>query len=283
MNLDEELRAALSLEADMQNATRPDVDGLITGGRARRRRRNVLWAGGAALAAVLIGGGAYAVTQIDRDDAGKSPIVDEPTSDASAAAVPAALPEDAGDEHLEPGTYRILVGSDASGGEIEADLTLEGPSWSGGNFPTVQEGVTYGGLGVYRPDALAAGSGCDHDVANELVREHPQALAQQLAELPGATVVQPVTSTQKLGYGAQHLRLRIADDCSAYGGYRVAETPRGSRGISYSTVPTTVVMDFWVLNLDGVPVVIDTWYQSGASTDLVDRVTRASDSISFVG
>jgi hypothetical protein len=42
-------------------------------------------------------------------------------------------------------------------------------------------------------------------------------------------------------------------------------------------------MDFWVLNLDGVPVVIDTWYQSGASTDLVDRITRASDSISFVG
>ena len=79
------------------------------------------------------------------------------------------------------------------------------------------------------------------------------------------------------------MRLRIADDCPADGGYRVAETPRGSRGISYSSVPTTVVMDFWVLNLDGVRVVVDTWYQDGASSGLVDRITRASDSISFVG
>jgi hypothetical protein len=44
-----------------------------------------------------------------------------------------------------------------------------------------------------------------------------------------------------------------------------------------------VVMDFWVLNLDGVPVVVDTWYQNGASTALVEQITRASDSISFVG
>lgn len=279
MNLDEQLRAALSLEADMQNATRPDIDGLITGGRARRRRRNLLWAGGAALAVVLIGGSAYAVTQLDLSDAGSSPIVDEPTSEAT----PSELPGDAGEDQLEPGTYRVLVGAEATGdGEIEADLTLEGSGWKAGNFPTVQEGVTYGGVGVYRPDALAVGSGCNHDVANELVRETPEALAQQLAELPGSTVVQPVAPTQLLGYDAQHVRLEINDDCPPDGGYRVAETPRGSHGISFSDVPRTVVMDFWVLDVDGVPVVVDTWYQNGASTDLVDRITQASNSIRFV-
>jgi hypothetical protein len=279
MNLDEQLRAALSLEADMQNATRPDIDGLITGGRARRRRRNLLWAGGAALAVVLIGGGAYAVTQLDLSDAGSSPIVDEPTSEAT----PSELPADAGEDQLEPGTYRVLVGADATGeGEIEADLTLEGSGWKAGNFPTVQEGVTYGGIAVYRPDALAVESGCNHDVSNDLVGETPQALAEQLAELPGSTVVQPVGPTQKLGYDAQHVRLRIADDCPDGGGYRVAETPRGSRGISFSSVPTTVVMDFWVLDVDGVPVVVDTWHQNGASTDLVDRIAQAGDSLSFV-
>ena len=183
MNLDEQLRAALSLEADMQNATRPDIDGLITGGRARRRRRNVLWASGAALAVVLIGGGAYAVTQLDLSDAGSSPIVGEPTSEAN----PAALPGDAGEDQLEPGTYRVLVGADATGdGEIEADLTLEGSGWKAGNFPTVQEGVTYGGIAVYRPDALAVESGCNHDVSNDRVGETPQALAEQLAGSRGA-------------------------------------------------------------------------------------------------
>lgn len=278
MNLDEQLRAALSLEADMQNATRPDIDGLITGGRARRRRRNVLWASGAALAVVLIGGGAYAVTQLDLSDEGTSQIVDGPTSEAT----PSDLPGDSGSDYLEPGTYRVVVGADATGGRIEADLTLEGSTWGGGNFPTVQEGEIYGGVGVYRPDALAVESGCNHDVSNDLVGATPQALAEQLAELPGSTVVQPVGPTQKLGYDAQHVRLRIADDCPDGGGYRVAETPRGSRGISFSSVPTTVVMDFWVLDVDGVPVVVDTWHQDGASTDLVARIAQAGDSISFV-
>ena len=40
MTLDEQLRAALSQEADMQTVPRPDVDELISGGRVRRRRRN---------------------------------------------------------------------------------------------------------------------------------------------------------------------------------------------------------------------------------------------------
>ena len=150
------------------------------------------------------------------------------------------------------------------------------PDRAGGAGPTAGSGST-------RPDALALGSGCDHDTANADLPVRPKALAEQLAQLPGSTVVQPVTNTQKLGDGAQHVRLRIADDCPADGGYRVAETPRGSRGISYSNVPTTVVMDVWVLNLDGVPVVVDTWYQDGASTALVEQITQASDSISFVG
>ena len=279
MNLDEQLRAALSLEADMQNATRPDIDGLITGGRARRRRRNVLWAGGAALAVVLIGGGAYAVTQLDLSDAGSSPIVDEPTSEAT----PSDLPGDAGSDYLEPGTTGSWSAPTRPAAEIEADLTLEGSAWSAGNFPTVAGGRDLRrGRRSTGPTRSLWGPAATTTSPTTCVGETPQALAEQLAELPGSTVVQPVGPTQKLGYDAQHVRLRIADDCPDGGGYRVAETPRGSRGISFSSVPTTVVMDFWVLDVDGVPVVVDTWHQDGASTDLVDRIAQAGDSISFV-
>ena len=41
-------------------------------------------------------------------------------------------------------------------------------------------------------------------------------------------------------------------------------------------------MDFWVLDLDGVPVVVDAWHQSDASADLVDQVAQARESITFV-
>ena len=41
-------------------------------------------------------------------------------------------------------------------------------------------------------------------------------------------------------------------------------------------------MDFLVLDLDGVPVVVDAWHQSDASADLLDQVAQARESIAFV-
>lgn len=274
MNLDDQLRAALSQEADMQQATRPDVDRLISGGRGRRRRRNLGRAAGAALALVLIGGGAYAVLQIDRGD--ENSIVDTPKS-------PPELPEDAGSSTLEPGTYRILVGSGADGAAIEADLTFAGPAWKAGNFPMLNEGLN-GGFGVYRPDALAGGSGCTGDDSVIEPATTPESLAQQLAALPGSTVVQPVSSTEMLGRDALHLRVRIPQDCPMNEGYRVAETPRGSRGISYAyaSPQPDVVVDFWVMEEAGVPVVLDSWHEAGASKVLLDEVAEATYATRFV-
>ncbi len=54
MNLDEQLRAALDREAEMQKGPAPDVDRLINGGKVRRRRRNVVRFGVAAALAVVL-------------------------------------------------------------------------------------------------------------------------------------------------------------------------------------------------------------------------------------
>src|SRR5690606_23251966 len=59
MNLDEQLRAALDLEAEMCAAPPPDLEGRIAGGRTRRRRRNAALFGGGVLAVVLAGGAVY--------------------------------------------------------------------------------------------------------------------------------------------------------------------------------------------------------------------------------
>ena len=107
--------------------------------------------------------------------------------------------------------------------------------------------------------------------------------AVELARLPRSTVVQSPTPVQMFGHDATQLRLRILNDCAIGDLYRVAETPRGTRGISYGdVVPMTVVIDFWVIDLDGVPVVVDMWHQEGASERLVDRIAAARDSITFV-
>ena len=79
--------------------------------------------------------------------------------------------------------------------------------------------------------------------------------------------------------------MRIPQTCPAPQYYRVAETPRGGRGITYdrrdATMPP-VIMDFWVMELEGKPLVVDTWHQQGASADLVRRIAQTRDSITFV-
>ena len=282
MNLGDALRDTFSQEADMQTSTPPDVDALIHGGRVRRRRRNMTRIGLTAAIVVLAGGAAYGVSQIDpggpRSDPGT---VDQPNHPSESEAIPPALPRNPGTEPLEPGTYRVPVGTDLTGAAIEADLTFEGANWRAGDFPVLKDDGTFGGFGVYQIAALGAGSGCNDDVRNSNVGGNAQFLAGQIAQLPRSTVVQAAAPTKLLGHDALHLRLRIDSECPAPWWYRVAETPRGSRGISYGGDPTAVTIDFWILELEGVSVVVDSWHQQGASADLIDRIARARESIAF--
>ncbi len=192
---------------------------------------------------------------------------------------------DRGPSGLRPGTFRILVGADAEGAPIAADLTFTGLGWNAGNFPLLGIGESFGGVGVYQPIALAAASGCDGDLVNSNLEGSPYSLAQQLAALPGSTVLQPAESTELLGRYAVHVQVRIPQTCPTPQYYRVAETPRGGRGITYDrrdgTMPP-VVMDFWVMELEGRPLVVDTWHQQGASADIVRRIAQTRDSITFV-
>ena len=281
MNLDEQLRAALDLEAEMQNAPAPDVDRLISGGRERRRRRNSTRAGIAAAivaVAVGVGVGVYGVTQLDSESALEPAQPSQPSESATTAS---PLPIDG--RRLEPDTtYRTLVGVDGTGATLEADLTVSGSGWTSGNFPVVTESAAYGGVAAYGPLALAAGSGCTGDRPNTNVGQTSEALVQQLAQLPRSTVVRPAKATEAFGHDATHLRVRIDNDCPEGQGYRVAETHRASHGINYSVSPRDVVMDFWVVDLDGTPVVVEMWHDEDASSELLDKIARTRDSITLV-
>ena len=74
MNLDEQLRAALDREAEMQQGPAPDVDRLISGGKVRRRRRNLVRFGvAAALAVVLMAVGLESQRLVSADPAPADP------------------------------------------------------------------------------------------------------------------------------------------------------------------------------------------------------------------
>jgi hypothetical protein len=282
MNLDEQLRAALNLEAEMRTAPPPDVEGMISGGQARRRRRNAAAAAGGLLALVLVGAGIYGATQLGDDPKSEPPVVNEPSEPAEAA-IPPAWPDN--EEAVPPGTYRVLVGYDADGGAIEADVTIDGSNWEGSNYPVAGTPQGFAGFGVYRPEAVAGG--CRMEAGLESAATDPRQLVQQLVGMPRSEVVEAPARTNDFGGSATHLQLRIDAFCGGGAFYQVAEAPPGSRGISYfDGIPEgdsgDVIVDFWVLDVDGTAVIIDRFHTADAPDDLVAQATSAADSISFV-
>ncbi len=267
----------------MQNATRPDVDKLISGGQARKRRRNLTWAVGAAVAVVLIAGGVYAATQLDGSDAGATGTATDAVRDigtvrSRSPADPLGGRRRPRARHVPaPGGHRRHRRSDRGGPH------LRGPGLGLGELPGRRDRRD-----PRRRSASTSPRRSRPGPAAAATRRTPTwARAREPSRgsspgLPESKVVQPVTPTEAYGYDAFHLRLRIADDCPEGQGYRVAETPRGSRGISYSTCPETVVMDFWVLDIGTTSVVVDAWHQRGASADLVNQVAEVRDSITLV-
>ena len=271
----------------MQNTPQLDVDSLIVGGRGRRRRRNVARLVGAALAVALVGGTAYGVAQLNPGNNGTGPAIDPTqttqtpeTTQTSEPPRSVILAQDGG--QLLDGRYQMWAATDASGALIQAELTLT-PGWESGSFPTIAENndTTMGGVAAYGPSALATGNGCAQPMTS--VSGTTRGLAEQLAQLPGSTVVQPVTSAAALGYDGFHLRVRIDVECGAAGPYLVADAPRGGRWVSHVEVPARdVIIDFWVVDVDGTPVVVDEWHTVNASQELVAKTTTARESITLV-
>lgn len=298
MSIDRQLRAALSHEAELQDAPPPDLERLISRGRVRQRRRNrarAAWVSLATAATVLVAGSVYGLM-----NAGSGTMERPAHTPSQTPSTSTTSPQTYSlGTAIDPGTYRMLVGVDANDVPINADLTFAGRTgpgdaqkrWRSDNYPVLTDGNGhYGGVAVYQPTALAAGTGCLSENPNTHVGQNPQKLAQQLAQLPSSTVLQPPTTMQAFGHEAVHLQVRITDDCPR-DIYRVAMTIRGGQGISYGHTPETIV-DFWVENVGagrplvddvgGVPVVVETWHQQGSSSRLVNQIATTRKSIRFV-
>lgn len=294
MNLDEQLRAALNLEAEMVQTPIPDTQAVIHGGRDRRRRRNLRWTGGGVAAAIVLAAGLYGATRLGGDTDSAPDVTGTPTQTPTQGAAgeaqpwPSSLPDRT---PVEPGTYRLNAGLSGDGALIAADLTL-GTGWEASSLPIFQDDAgQYGGAGAQLVEQLpGAADYCSTtvgepgwDAAGRTAATSSRALAQQLAQLPSSTLVEPVTPTRAFGHDAFHLRLRIDDNCGDQGAYVVFRSGDQGLVISYNRGgERQVVVDVLVVDVDGTPAVTYYWYPRGADPRLAASVTSARDSISFV-
>ena len=274
MSLDEDLRVTLTREAEWRTAPPPDVVGMISGGRVRRRRRTAARLSGVAAATVLVGSAAVGVMQSGLSDPGTEP---------GPASTPGPVVEEP--PGLQAGQpYRMVVGSLRSGPLIKAEVTVDSDRWVEGDFARLgaTAGRSWVGFGVYEPVRIPTGTGCVDDPRLVMFEETPDAVAGQLAGLPRSEVLQAPTRTEAYGRAAVHLRMRIDANCPTW--YRVAETERGERGITYSPLGTDqvdVIIDFWVLDVGGTPVVVDQWRDVDAPPEIVDEARRARESVTI--
>jgi hypothetical protein len=282
MNLEEELRAVLGQEAEMRTTPTPDIEAMVNGGETRLRRRNTMRMGLAAAAVLLVGGGIYGVTQLGDNADPDTGVVNQPSPPAEAA--PPQPWVDNNQAPAEAGTYRTDVGNTEAGVAIEADFTIDGEGWRASNYPVANTGQPFAGIGVYQPESVAGG--CSMDAGYKDAATAPQQLVQQLIRMPRSEVVQQPAPTEAFGRSTVHLQLRIDAWCGGDAAYLVADGPAGDRGISYYDESPqgdarVVIIDFWVVDVDGTTVVVDRFHLENAPDHLVAQSTRAVESITF--
>ena len=194
----------------MQNATRPDVDKLISGGQARKRRRNLTWAGGAA-ARDRAHRRRCVRRHAARSTATPARPGPPPTPSATSAAVRSRGPADPLGGRRPPRARHLPASSSAPTPPAQRSRRTSPSRARAGTRGTSRwssRARSTAGSASTSPRRSRPGPAATVTRRTPPWAQTPRALAEQLARLPESTVMQPVTPAEAYGHDAFHLRLR---------------------------------------------------------------------------
>jgi hypothetical protein len=271
-------------EAAEQRVPVPDLADLTSRGRDLRRVRRAVAAG--ALALAVVAGGV--LSTMTRDDRSNAPAID-PTPPPSVGAQELG-PRSLQDSALVAGReYVVHPWQLSSRDDIEARFRVPGRHWvwredgairpltPGKVFPTPSE--PYARVGVETPDRVPA-TGCQFEVPEWTpLAGTPIAAAGQIARVPDVVVEQRPQSTRVLGHTAAHVRISVPRVCPEYGDVIVWGQPSqiGTGTVEYPGQ----VLDVWVVDVDGLLVVVHTEVSPGLPEPIVGETRALFESLTL--
>ncbi len=302
MNLDEELRTTFASQS--QRLEPPDVDAydILARGKLRRRRRTTLQAGAAAAVLAVIGMGAFGLTRADRTST--LPAIPTPTTTAAVPTASTLLTWDCGaSQCLTAGTYRVGLGIGDDSKFLHGQLQVPWSDWASDGFlhrVWKDSGPGSVVLNVYEPKALAGPQPCDADKSVDLGPDPtPNDVAGRLSDLPQFTVAEGPTVVPAFGRDTIHLRIKadsLRCETAASGDKYVLAAIHGGDGSGtwedrLPAEPTgdstldpgrRVVIDLWVLDLDGQSIVVEARQEGSPTPTTVAQLDQVRQSVRFV-
>ena len=244
----------------------------------------------AAAVVAVIGIGAFGFAQSART----ATLPASPATTRTAPIAPTLLDWDCeGRGCLDPGTYRVWLGTGDDGDTLSAELRVPWRDWSSDGFGhrIWKEGA--GGsvmLNVYEPSALAGSQPCTQTVGLA-----PDATVDdvvgRLSGLPQFTVVDGPTAVPAFGRETVHLQIR-ADSlrCEPPADqYNLAEIYAGDGGDDYVDggdsdidLGHPVVVDLWVFDLEGQNIVVEARHEGDPTAATTRQLESVLQSLQFV-
>lgn len=299
MNLDEELRTTFASESERLEPPGVDAHGILARGQLRRRRRTTLQVGVAAAALAVVGVGAFGLTRSDWTST--LPAIPATTT----ARIVPVLPDwdCAAGGCVRPGTYRVGLGIGDDGKSLSGQMLVPWNDWASDflrHRVWKDSGPGSVVLNVYEPKALAGPQPCDAEKTVDLAPgTTANEVAGRLSDLPQFTVTEGPKVSPAFGREAIHLRIQadsLRCETAAAGNQYVLATIHGGDGLGTwedrsPAVPTgdstldpgrRVVIDLWVLDLDGQNIVVEARQEGSPTATAVTQLDQLRQSVRFV-
>ena len=284
MNLDQRLSDAARHVAEGVEPPEVHLDAVRSRAHANRRAKVALTVAAAIVAVGLAGIPLFAA---GRDTTAPQPAV-SPRSDIIRTLRDADC---AAGRCLGPAYYGIPLGVDDSGRRLRARMTVHSGGWEADGFLhriTREDATGAVVLSVYQPHEFAGPEPCDGGATRRVAPDASvDDVVRLLTTLPQFVVAREPRAVAAFARATRNLQVRANQvSCPAVDALYNLANIYGSDGsnqdfLSYIRPDQPVLIEFWVLTLEGKPVVVEARQEGNPGDAIIQELDQVRESLTF--